>query len=70
MSVQRNFDYYRTGLGGAVVFRRQRGVTSIEYALLAALIALVIVTAVTNTGQTVGNFFNFVAAQVGAAISP
>ncbi len=50
--------------------RRQLGVTSIEYALLGALIAMVIVVAVTNTGQTVGNFFNFVANQVGAAISP
>lgn len=49
---------------------RQRGVTSIEYALLGALIAMVIVVAVTNTGQTVGNFFDYVANQVGAALSP
>ncbi len=70
MSLNFEFGGGCSGLPGAVALRRQSGVTSIEYALLAALIALVIVTAVTNTGQTVGNFFNFVAAQVGAAISP
>lgn len=47
---------------------RQLGVTSIEYALLSALIAMVIVVAVTNTGETVGNFFDYVAAQVADAI--
>lgn len=36
---------------------RQRGVTSIEYGLLAALIALAIVTAVASTGTENGGLW-------------
>lgn len=38
--------------------RDEEGVTAIEYALIAALIAVVIITAVTNTGTEVTNVFN------------
>jgi pilus assembly protein Flp/PilA len=38
--------------------RDEEGVTAIEYALIAALIAVVIITAVTNTGTEVENVFN------------
>ncbi|HEY9277255.1 MAG TPA: Flp family type IVb pilin [Methylotenera sp.] len=38
--------------------RDEEGVTAIEYALIAALIAVVIITAVTNTGTEVQNVFN------------
>jgi pilus assembly protein Flp/PilA len=35
----------------------EEGVTAIEYALIASLIAVVIILAVTNTGNTVKNVF-------------
>jgi pilus assembly protein Flp/PilA len=38
-----------------------RGATAIEYALVASLIAVVIVIAVTATGTSVENIFNTVA---------
>ena len=40
--------------------RSDEGATSIEYALIAAFIAIVIVTAVTNVGQDVAGVFNTV----------
>ncbi len=47
------------------LFRRfikdQAGVTAIEYGLIAALIAVVIITAVTSLGTKVSNTFNTVA---------
>lgn len=49
--------------------RRQRGATSIEYALIGALIAVVIVAAVTVVGSDLGNLFVFVAGEVSAAVS-
>ena len=48
---------------------RQGGVTSIEYALIAALIAMVLVGTVTLLGGSVGNFFNFVSGEVAKAAS-
>jgi pilus assembly protein Flp/PilA len=39
----------------------EEGVTAIEYALIAALIALVIILAVTNVGIGLNNTFNTVA---------
>ena len=38
----------------------KRAVTAIEYALIAALIAVVIITAVTTLGKSVSNTFNSV----------
>jgi pilus assembly protein Flp/PilA len=40
--------------------RADEGATSIEYALIAAFIGIVIVTAVTNLGQDVAGVFNTV----------
>jgi pilus assembly protein Flp/PilA len=48
--------------------RRQRGVTSIEYALIAALIALAIVVGVSDTGVAIGKLYDHVATQVADAI--
>lgn len=48
--------------------RRQSGVTSIEYALIAALVAIFIVVSVTAVGVSVGNFYSYVANLVGCAI--
>ncbi len=42
----------------------RRAVTAIEYALIAALIAVVIITAVTNVGHGAENTFNKVAGEL------
>jgi len=42
----------------------KRAVTAIEYALIAALIAVVIITAVTTLGKNVSNTFNSVATEL------
>jgi len=47
--------------------RRQRGVTAIEYALLGALIAVVIVGAVATTGTSLLTLFTDVADRVACA---
>ncbi len=50
-------------------FSEESGVTAIEYALLGALIAVVIVSAVTGVGTSVLTLFLNVAGQVGAAVA-
>ena len=47
----------------------QEGATALEYGLLAALIAAVIVGAVTTLGQVVSNTFNTIANSMNAAAS-
>ncbi len=42
----------------------EEGVTAIEYGLIAALIAVVIIVAVTTAGQKVSNTFDAVAAKM------
>jgi pilus assembly protein Flp/PilA len=44
------------------------GVTSIEYALLAALIAVAIIIAVANVGSKVEELYTYVSDQVDAAV--
>lgn len=46
----------------------ESGVTSIEYALIAALIAIVIVASVSNVGTAVLGLYQFVANNVAAAM--
>jgi len=48
----------------ARVFSDRRAVTAIEYALIAALIAVVIIAAVTGLGKGVSNTFNKVASEL------
>lgn len=48
---------------------RQRGVTSIEYALVGALIAMVIVGTVTTLGLTLNDFYAMVSDKV-ASVTP
>jgi len=43
----------------------ESGATAIEYALLAALIGLVIATGAATLGTTLNNFFNTVATKLG-----
>ncbi|KVM80369.1 Flp family type IVb pilin [Burkholderia stagnalis] len=45
----------------------ERGVTSIEYALLGSLIAMAIVFAVMSLGTSLGNLYQDVAARITAA---
>ena len=45
----------------------EEGATALEYGLLAALIAAVIITAVTTLGQVVSNTFNSIANSMNAA---
>lgn len=52
---------------GRAARRRQRGVTAIEYALIAGLIAVAIVGAVTFVGTTLSDFYGGVATQVSGA---
>ncbi len=48
-------------LGITQFIREDEGVTAIEYGLIAALIAVVIIAAVTTVGQDLNNVFNAVA---------
>jgi pilus assembly protein Flp/PilA len=45
----------------------ESGATAVEYGLLVALIAVVIITAVTTLGTTLSADFNSIASQVGSA---
>lgn len=47
--------------------QEEAGVTAIEYALIAALIAVVIITAVSNVGNNLGALYNMVAGQLANA---
>ncbi len=47
--------------------RDERGVTAIEYGLIAALIAVVIIAAVELVGGGVSNTFNTIAGELGNA---
>jgi pilus assembly protein Flp/PilA len=40
------------------MIKDEKGATAIEYGLIAALIAVAAVTAMTGLGQTIGNTFN------------
>lgn len=46
--------------------RDEEGVTAIEYGLIAALIAVVIIVAVTAVGTGLSNTFNFIASKLTA----
>jgi pilus assembly protein Flp/PilA len=46
------------------IFRNQSGVTSVEYALIAALIAVAAVTILTTTGTNLSKTFSVVASKL------
>jgi len=54
-------NYIRTALA---LKTDKRAVTAIEYALIAALIAVVIIAAVTSLGSGISNTFNKVASEL------
>ena len=47
-------------------FKDEEGVTAIEYGLIAGLIAVVIIAAVTLIGTNLNAVFEFIAARLGA----
>jgi pilus assembly protein Flp/PilA len=47
-----------------IFLRDERGVTAIEYSLIAALVALVIVAAITSLGTSLKTTFNTVATSI------
>ena len=47
--------------------RDEQGATAIEYGLIAALIAVVIITAVALIGTNLSNTFNTIASSIGAS---
>jgi len=49
--------------------REEDGVTAIEYGLIAALIAVVIIAATTTVGKQLNNVFTFIGASLGNAMS-
>jgi pilus assembly protein Flp/PilA len=49
--------------------KNEEAVTAIEYGLIAALIAVVIITAVTSVGTDLRGVFNAIAANLAAATS-
>lgn len=51
-------------LGMQRFWKDEEGVTAIEYGLIASLIAVVIITAVTLVGTNLRDVFNFVAANL------
>ena len=51
------------------LFSEEKGVTSIEYALIAALVAIAIVGAVTLVGEELTGFFEYVSVELEKALS-
>lgn len=50
--------------------RSEDGVTAIEYGLIAALVAVVLITALTTLGTSLSAGFNKIANSVDSAVSP
>jgi pilus assembly protein Flp/PilA len=51
----------------AIFCKREDGVTAIEYALIAALIAVIIIAGATSVGQAINAKFNNIASVVSGA---
>ena len=66
MSLQQNI---RCMASASCARRRQRGATSIEYALLSTLIAVFILVSVGNTGLAVSSLWTDIADKVTAAVT-
>jgi len=55
------------GISSALALESKRGVTAIEYGLIAALIAVAIITAVTLVGTNLQLTFNTIAGHLGSS---
>ncbi len=60
------FHYVMSHLKAAQVARDERGVTALEYAMIAALIGLVIITGVTTLGTRLNTVFTHISAAIPA----
>jgi len=60
---------YFSKLANAVAIKSRRGVTAIEYGLIAALVALAIITGITLVGTNLNGLFNFIGGKVEAPSS-
>lgn len=69
MSLQQNIRCKASASCAQYNLRRQSGATSIEYALLSALIAVFILVSVGNTGSAVFNLWTNIEDQVTVAIT-
>lgn len=49
---------------GSVVSTKERGATAVEYGIMVALIAAVIITVVTTLGGSLSSMFNTVAGKI------
>ncbi len=49
---------------GSIVATKERGATAVEYGIMVALIAAVIITAVTLLGSNISGLFNSVAGDI------
>ena len=61
-----NLNYLCTRLVDALGIKSERGVTAIEYGLIASLLALAIITGVTLVGTNLNGLFTFVGGKVAA----
>lgn len=68
MSLQQNIRRLPSASSAQCNLRRQRGATSIEYALLSALIAMFIVISVGNTGLALSDLWSDIADKVTTAL--
>ncbi len=59
----------KTALMSALALRSKRGVTAIEYGLIAALIAVAIIAAITLLGTDLSQTFNMIAGHLGSSPS-
>jgi pilus assembly protein Flp/PilA len=54
----------------STLVRDRKGVTALEYGLIAALIAVVIITAVATLGTNLSTAFDTIATRIGNAVTP
>ncbi len=59
----------KLALGINRFLREEEGVTAIEYGLIAALIAVVIILAVSLVGNNLANVFNYIANKLGSSMT-
>jgi pilus assembly protein Flp/PilA len=51
------------------LMKKLKGVTAIEYGLIAALVPVVIIAALTGMGEQLGELFTYIADQIDAVLS-
>jgi pilus assembly protein Flp/PilA len=57
-------EYLHNFIGGNLSIKSQKGVTLIEYSLIASLVAVVAITALTSVGTKLTDIFTYVAGKL------